>query len=65
MRITVNGEAVELEACRLDAALEELGHEAMAVATAVNGGFVPVARRAETDLAAGDRVEVVSPRQGG
>ena len=35
MRIMVNGEAVELEARRLDAVLEELGHEAMAVATAV------------------------------
>ena len=65
MRITVNGEAVELEARRLDAVLEELGHEVMAVATAVNGGFVPVARRAATNLAPGDRVEVVSPRQGG
>ncbi len=65
MRILVNGEAVELAAGRLDAALDELGHDAVAVATAVNGSFVPVARRAATALAPGDRVEVVSPRQGG
>lgn len=65
MKIMVNGEAVELSARRLDGALEELGHDAVAVATAVNGSFVPVARRAATELAPGDRVEVVSPRQGG
>jgi len=35
------------------------------IATAVNGRFVPAAERASTVLAAGDKVEVVSPRQGG
>jgi sulfur carrier protein len=35
------------------------------VATAVNGHFVPAALRATTALNPGDRVEIVSPRQGG
>jgi sulfur carrier protein len=35
------------------------------VATALNGHFVPEARRATTALEAGDRIEIVSARQGG
>ena len=35
------------------------------VATAVNGEFVPARARAQTPLAAGDRVEILSARQGG
>ncbi len=35
------------------------------IATAVNGHFVPEARRATTALNPGDRVEIVAPRQGG
>lgn len=35
------------------------------VATAVNGHFVSEALRATTVLNPGDRVEIVSPRQGG
>jgi sulfur carrier protein len=35
------------------------------VATALNGRFVPEARRASTALEAGDRIEIVSARQGG
>jgi sulfur carrier protein len=64
MRIVLNGEAREVRARRLDTALEELGYEAT-VATAVNGGFVPAAARAATELGDGDRLEVLAPRQGG
>lgn len=35
------------------------------IATAVNGDFVPAARRATTELKPGDRIEIVSARQGG
>jgi sulfur carrier protein len=35
------------------------------VATALNGHFVPAGARATTAITAGDRVEIVSPRQGG
>ena len=35
------------------------------VATAVNGAFVPSRARAERRLEAGDRIEILSARQGG
>ncbi len=65
MKITVNGTATEVRAETLAAALDELGHGGAKVATAVNEAFVPVAARAQTALAPGDRVEIVAPRQGG
>ncbi len=65
MKITVNGTATEVRAETLAAALDELGHADGKVATAVNESFVPAARRPQTALAPGDRVEIVAPRQGG
>ena len=41
------------------------GYGGSAVATAVNGAFVPVAARHGQRLGHGDRVEVLAPRQGG
>ena len=35
------------------------------IATAVNEAFVPASLRDQTNLADGDRVEIVAPRQGG
>ena len=64
MRITVNGEAVETAAGTLAALLDELGQGDAKVATAVNEVFVPMGARGRA-LAPGDRVEIVSPRQGG
>ena len=51
--ILVNGETAER------------GFAEAAVATALNGEFVPRAARAETRLAANDTIEIVAPRQGG
>lgn len=65
MRIIVNGEPREIRAETLPAALDELGFAGATVATAVNGAFVPVARREAAPLAEGDRLEVLAPRQGG
>jgi sulfur carrier protein len=64
-RIIVNGEATETEARTLADLLARLGYKESAVATARNGDFVPRGARAETHLAAGDRIEIVAPRQGG
>lgn len=63
--IFLNGEPTMVAARRLDAVLTELGFADVTVATALNGDFVPAAKRAATLLAAGDRIEVVSARQGG
>jgi sulfur carrier protein len=65
MRILLNGTERRLEASRLDQALEALGYKGAIVATAVNGRFVPVGRRATTPLADGDHLEVLAPMQGG
>ena len=69
MRIVLNGEPREVAAPRpeavLDAVLEELGYGGATVATAVNGAFVPAVARGSTRLGEGDRLEVLTPRQGG
>lgn len=65
MKIILNGAPREVMATQLSDLLDECGFGDAKVATAVNEEFVPVAARSRTDLASGDRVEVVAPRQGG
>ena len=63
--IVVNGEPRNTAAGSLAALLAELELGSARVATALNGDFVPEAARPSTPLREGDKVEVVSPRQGG
>jgi sulfur carrier protein len=63
--VLVNGDAVETKAASLADLVAELGYRESAVATALNGAFVPRHARAATRLSAEDRVEIVAPRQGG
>jgi sulfur carrier protein len=65
MRIFVNGDQHNVEPRTLALALEELGYGGKKIATALNGRFVAAAARPTTDLADGDRVEIVAPMQGG
>ena len=65
MKIVLNGEVVESGAATLADLLAELGRGEAKVATAVNEDFVPAGRRAAHALHEGDRVEIVTPRQGG
>lgn len=65
LTIFVNGEAITAPTPTLAALVAWLGHEPARVASAVNGEFVPVRARAATRLGPGDRIEIVSPRQGG
>ena len=65
MTLTINGQPEEHEAVTLGALVDELGLAEAKVATALNGAFVPARARAEIILTAGDRVEIVAPRQGG
>lgn len=65
MRIFVNGDQRDVESRSLALALEQLGYGGKKIATAVNGRFVAAARRPDTALADGDRIEVVAPMQGG
>lgn len=63
--ISLNGRALSTAAPTLAALLAEQGLAEAKVATALNGTFIAARARAETPLAAGDRVEVLSARQGG
>jgi sulfur carrier protein len=65
VRIIVNGEGVETSAATLAELVSERGFAEAAVATALNGEFVPRQSRAAAKLAANDHVEIVAPRQGG
>jgi sulfur carrier protein len=62
--LIVNGAAITVDAETLAALLVEAGF-AGRVATAVNGNFVAERARAETKLQPGDRIEILTPRQGG
>ncbi len=65
MKIIVNGTAHEVQSSTLAALLAELGYGDAKVATALNEGFVPTGVRTTTPITDGDRIEIVSPRQGG
>jgi sulfur carrier protein len=65
MRIIVNGAWREIRGTELATVLAELGYAEAVVATAVNGDFVAAKERPRTSLAEGDRLEVLTPMQGG
>ena len=66
LSITLNGEPQEIAAdTDLRALVESLGRDPRTVAVEYNGEIVPRDAYAQTRLAAGDRLEVVSFVQGG
>lgn len=65
MKLIVNGEEREAKAETLAGLLPELGYEGNWYATALNSAFVPGRERSRMRLADGDRVEILTPRQGG
>jgi sulfur carrier protein len=65
MKIVVNGETRDVKSSDLAALIEELDFSREFVATAVNENFVRAKERRLCRLAAGDKVEILTPRQGG
>ncbi len=65
MDVVVNGKAIETAARVLSELVAEHALGNAKVATALNGNFVAEASRSATPLQPGDRIEIVSPRQGG
>ena len=65
MKLTVNGEIREVVARSLDRLLTELEFEGEWLATALNGELVRSTDRQDCHLNDGDRVEILTPRQGG
>ena len=65
MVLTVNGERQEVAATTIPALLRELDYEGEFLVVAVNHDVVQRRRWDEVELKAGDRIEIVTPRQGG
>ncbi len=65
IEIVLNGRKMTVAARTLADVVAAEDLKGLKVATALNGNFVPEALRATTGLSAGDRIEIVSPRQGG
>ena len=65
MQVHVNGKTLDVVAETLAALLRELDYDGRHVATALNQNFVRRTDRSQTRLTEGDRIEIVSPRQGG
>ena len=65
MRIILNGQPREVVARTLEVVLVECGYRSPTIATALNGTFVHRHLRSETILSENDRIEVVSPIEGG
>lgn len=65
MKLTINGEEHELQATTLAELLQRLEFEGDWLATAVNGELVRKADRADHRLQDSDRIEILSPMQGG
>jgi sulfur carrier protein len=65
MELIVNGETRQAKAESVRALLAELEYEGAFFAVAVNQTVVPRRSWDEPVLRAGDKVEIVSPRQGG
>lgn len=63
--IVLNGRKIATGAQTLAGLVERQQLGGRRVATALNGHFVPEAQRATTRLNPGDKVEIVSARQGG
>ncbi len=65
MDVVVNGRKTETAARSLLELIEEQKLGERKIATALNGNFVAEPQRAKTPLQSGDRIEIVSARQGG
>lgn len=65
MNIIVNGERQTTKARDLAELCTLLGYGGAKIATALNGDFVPASRRKEAALSPDDKIEIVTPRQGG
>ena len=65
MRLIVNGEEHHLEAATLADAMALLDFEGAWLVTAVNGELVHRQDRTGHRLTEGDRIEILSPMQGG
>jgi sulfur carrier protein len=65
MTIFVNGEAITKKFATLYDVCAFFSDDAEAVATAVNGDFVPKTLRQTTLITDGDHIDIIAPLEGG
>lgn len=65
MQVVINGQTETIVEITLAELCKRFQDDPALVATAVNGQFVALSARSETPLKEGDRIEILSPRQGG
>jgi sulfur carrier protein len=65
MRLIINGETQVVEAATLSELLTTLDYEGEWLATAVNGELIHREERDDHTLADNDRIEILTPMQGG
>ncbi|MCJ8506585.1 sulfur carrier protein ThiS [Rhizobium lemnae] len=65
MKVIVNGEALVIASTNLADLLQELDYEGEWLATAVNAELIHREERGTLKLKPDDRIEILSPRQGG
>ncbi len=65
MRLIINGEAQVINANTLSQLLSALDYEGEWLATAVNGELIHREERDDHTLAENDRIEILTPMQGG
>ncbi|MGH1349330.1 MAG: sulfur carrier protein ThiS [Methyloligellaceae bacterium] len=65
LNIILNGSPFETEAVNLEQLCIALGYEGSKVATALNGAFIPRTSREDAKISLNDKIEILSPRQGG
>ena len=65
MVLTVNGEDQDVAATTIPALLRDLEYEGEFLVVAVNHDVVQRRRWDKVELKPGDRIEIVTPRQGG
>jgi len=65
MLVTINGEQREVSASSVAALMQELDCTASHYAVAINYDVVPRGQWDATPVAAGDEIEILTPRQGG
>lgn len=65
MHVIVNGQETKIASATLAALLTEMDYDFTQLAIAVNQRVVPRSRWAEHALNAGDKIEIITPRQGG
>ena len=67
LEVMLNGESVRLSTRELTEALCEVGYdpEQQGIAVAINMSVVPRSEWGQTDIAHGDRIDIVGAKQGG